>query len=166
MPFDLGPYRQGQLAMNLQRKTAKILLNISCPLCDIYSSKCNHYKSSLEKIHFKMSSGKWRPLCLGLNVLTTKHIYMIANSGCCDSWRTAIAISNNGVKAAKWYHDDVIKWRSPVNSPNKGQWRGVLMFSLISVWINGWGNNREAGDLRRYRAQYDVTLMTFTDWHH
>ena len=66
-------------------------------------------------------------------------------------------------------HDDVIKWkhfprnwpfvrgihRSPVNSPHKGQWRGALMFSLICVWIN----NREAGDLRRYRAHYDVIVM-------
>ena len=57
-------------------------------------------------------------------------------------------------------HDDVIKWkhfprnwpfvqgihRSPVNSPHKGQWRGALMFSLICVWINGWVNNREAGN--------------------
>ena len=70
-------------------------------------------------------------------------------------------------------HDDVIKWkhfprywpflrgihRSPVNSPHKGQWRGALMFSLICVWINGWVNNGEAGDLRRYRAHYDVTVM-------
>ena len=44
-------------------------------------------------------------------------------------------------------HDDVIKWkhfprywpfvrgihRSPVNSPHKGQWRGALIFSLISA---------------------------------
>ena len=50
--------------------------------------------------------------------------------------------------------------RSPVNSPHKGQWRGALMFSLICAWINGWVNNREAGDLRRYRAHYDVTVMT------
>ena len=49
--------------------------------------------------------------------------------------------------------------RSPVNSPHKGQWRGALMFSLICVWINGWINNREAGDLRRYRAHYDVIVM-------
>ena len=70
-------------------------------------------------------------------------------------------------------HDDVIKWkhlprywpfvrgihRFPVNSPHKGQWRGALMFSLICVWINGWVNNREAGDFRRYRANYDVTVM-------
>ena len=33
------------------------------------------------------------------------------------------------------------------------------MFSLIYVWINGWVNNREAGDLRRYRGHYDVIVM-------
>ena len=38
--------------------------------------------------------------------------------------------------------------------PRKGQWRGTLMFSLICAWINGWVNNREAGDLRRHRAHY------------
>ena len=46
--------------------------------------------------------------------------------------------------------------RSPVNSPHKGQWRGALVFSLMCAWINGWVNNREAGDLRRHRAHYDV----------
>ena len=70
-------------------------------------------------------------------------------------------------------HDDVIKWkhfsrhwpfvrgihRSLANFPHKGQWRGALMFSLICVWINDWVNNREAGDLRRYRAHYDVIAM-------
>ena len=45
-----------------------------------------------------------------------------------------------------------------------GQWRRALMLSLICTWINVWVNNREAGDLRRYRAHYDVTVMlsTFT----
>ena len=51
--------------------------------------------------------------------------------------------------------------RSPVNSPQKGQWRGALMFSLICVWINGWVYNREAGDLRPYRAHYDVIVMKY-----
>ena len=74
--------------------------------------------------------------------------------------------------------DDAIKWkhfprywpfvrgihRSPVNSPHKGQWRGALMFSLICVWINGWMNNREAGDLRRYRAHYDVIVVRQPNW--
>ena len=71
-------------------------------------------------------------------------------------------------------HDDVIKWqyfprywpfvqgihRSLVNIPNKSQWRGALMFSLICTWINGWVNNRKAGDLRLHCAHYDITVMT------
>ena len=55
--------------------------------------------------------------------------------------------------------------RSPVNSPHRGQWRVTLMFSSIYVWINGWVDNREAGDLRRYRAHYDVIVM-FSIKHH
>ena len=55
--------------------------------------------------------------------------------------------------------------RSPVNSPHKDQWHGDLMFSLICVWINGWVNNREAGDLRRYRAHHDITvMMVLSQW--
>ena len=49
--------------------------------------------------------------------------------------------------------------RSPVNSPHKGHWRGAVMFSLICTWTNGWVNNRDAGDLRRHRAHYDVIVM-------
>ena len=45
--------------------------------------------------------------------------------------------------------------------PHNGQWRGALMFSLICVWIDGWVNNHEAGDLRRYRAHYDVIVMEY-----
>ena len=50
----------------------------------------------------------------------------------------------------------------PVNSPHKGQLCGALMFTLICARINGWVNNREAGDLRRYRSHYDVIVMRFT----
>ena len=46
-----------------------------------------------------------------------------------------------------------------LNSPHKGQWRGALMISLICVWVNGWVNNHEAGDLRRHRTHYDVIVL-------
>ena len=58
--------------------------------------------------------------------------------------------------------------RPQVNSPHEGQWRGALMVSLIYVWINGWVNNHEAGDLRRHHAHYDVKVMivpTLEEWH-
>ena len=63
--------------------------------------------------------------------------------------------------------DDVIKWRHfPCYwpfvrgiSPRKDQWRGTLMFPLICAWIHGCANIREAGDSRRHRAHFDVTVM-------
>ena len=51
--------------------------------------------------------------------------------------------------------------RSPVNSPHKGQWLGALMFSFICAWIHGWVKHREAGELRRHRAHYDVIVMSW-----
>ena len=51
----------------------------------------------------------------------------------------------------------------PVNSPNKSQWRGALMFSLICVSINSWVNNREAGDVRDQRCHYDVNVMLYIE---
>ena len=50
-----------------------------------------------------------------------------------------------------------------VNSPHKGQCRGSLMLPLICAWTNGWANNREAGDLRRYGAYYEVIVMLNED---
>ena len=88
-------------------------------------------------------------------------------------WRNRMLLLGVYHQKSSWIHDDVIKWkyfprywpfvrgihRSPVNSPHKGQWRGTLVFPLICAWINDWVNNREAGDLRRYRAHYNVTAM-------
>ena len=112
----------------------------------------------------------------------------IDDSSASPMWIQHLISNNNVAAVSPWTyhlqiqnHDDVIKWkhfprnwpfvrgihRSPVNSPHKGQWRGALMFSLICARINGWVNNREAGDLRRYRAHYDVIVMhteTFIWW--
>ena len=69
-------------------------------------------------------------------------------------------------------HDDVIKWKHfcvtgtcAGHSPATGEFpaqrpvtRSFDVF-LSAPWINGWVNNREAGDLRRHRAHYDVIVM-------
>ena len=82
-----------------------------------------------------------------------------------------ISVSRDKVNVR--YYDDVIKWkyfprywpfvrgihRSPVNSPHKGQWRGAFIVSLICACINGWVNNRKAGDLRRHLVRYNATVM-------
>ena len=73
--------------------------------------------------------------------------------------------------ALAWWHDHMKTFprywlfvrgihRSPVDSPHKGQWRGALMLYLICAWTNGWTNNRDADDLRRHRAYYDVTVTS------
>ena len=68
-------------------------------------------------------------------------------------------------------HDDVIKWkhvprywpfvlgihRSPGEFP--AQRPVTRSFDVLFYWVNGWINNREAGDLRRYRAHHDVIVM-------
>ena len=116
---------------------------------------------SFKKMHLKISSAKWRQFCLGLNVLKVF-----------PGIRRRSLIKSK-CRLSPDHHDDVIKWkhfprnwpfvrgihRSPVNSPHKGQWRGALIFPLICVWINGWVNNRKAGDLRRYCTHYDVIVM-------
>ena len=72
-------------------------------------------------------------------------------------------------------HDDVIKWkhfpcywpsvrgihRSPVTGEFPSQRPVTRTFGVffICVWINSCVNNREAGDVRRYRAHYDITVM-------
>ena len=33
------------------------------------------------------------------------------------------------------------------------------MFSFICTGTNDWANDRDAGDLKRHRALYDVTVM-------
>ena len=85
-----------------------------------------------------------------------------------------VAVISSDFRRFILQHDDVIKWkhfprywpfvrgihRSSVNSQHKGQWRGYLMFSLICAWINGWVNDREAGDLRRHCTHYGVIVMT------
>ena len=87
-------------------------------------------------------------------------------------WWTVYMVTRRLVLSS---HDDVIKWkhftrywtfvrgthRLPVNSPNKGQWRRALMFSLICAWTNVSVNTRDAGDLRSHRAHFDVTVMLF-----
>ena len=100
--------------------------------------------------HLKMSSGEWRPSWLSLSVLIKTHqtVFIQENT-----------FHNVSAKYQPFCSGLIPVHQSPVNSPHKGQWRGALVFSLICAWINGWVNNREAGDLRRNHAHYDVNVM-------
>ena len=79
-------------------------------------------------------------------------------------WHRIITLDAIGSRSLR---DDVIKWkhfprnwpfvsaiqRSPITKASGDD------FSLICAWIHSWVNNREASDLRRHRAHYDVIVM-------
>ena len=48
------------------------------------------------------------------------------------------------------------RWIPLTKASDAELWR---FLSSVPAWINGWVNNREAGDLRRHRARYDVIVM-------
>ena len=77
---------------------------------------------------------------------------------CCATWvkQTVMTSSNGNISVLL----ALCAGNSPVTGefPAQCQWRGALMF-LICAWIYGWVNNREAGDFRRIRDHYDVTVM-------
>ena len=47
------------------------------------------------------------------------------------------------------------RWIPRTKASNAELW----LLSFICAWINGWVNNREAGDLKRHRAHYDATVI-------
>ena len=122
-----------------------------------------------------MSSTKLQPFCSGQFVyhisLISEMVFIRTVTPYSLSYISLLAcvLVYLRMKVKLILNDDVIKWRhfpcywpfvrgihrSPVNSPHKGQCRGVLLFSLICTWIN----NRKAGDLRRHRAHYDVIVI-------
>ena len=75
-------------------------------------------------------------------------------------------------------HDDVVKWKHfRVTGPTCGEFTGDRWIPLTKAsdaelwccpwsapWISGWVNNREAGDLRRHRAHYDVIVLLTDFW--
>ena len=85
-------------------------------------------------------------------------------------WDGGIVRDLNKASNFSHRHDDVIKWKhfSPYWPCVKGIHRipltkasdaELLMIYLIYAWTNVWANTRDAGDLRRHHAHYDVTVM-------
>ena len=135
--------------------------------CPNAKHDCNHHDDVIKWKHFPRY--RWIP-----RTKASDDLYMFILAACVTYLYDGTSILYlDDCLISSFFHGDVIKWkhfprnwrfvrgihRSPVNSPHKGQWRGALMFSLICVWINDWVNNGEAGDLRRYPAHCDVTVM-------
>ena len=142
------------------------------------------YTFSFKKMHLKMSSGKWRPFCLSLNVLMLQSTYeyidafwwgglvfMVMGSG----HKVSLGVVSLPL-ADQWLllpHDDVrhqmetfsallalCAGNSPVTIPHtKASDAELWCFLRSTPWTNGWVNNRTAGDFRRHRAHYYVIVI-------
>ena len=108
-----------------------------------------------------MDSTHWFPIPLMLlHVLTNGPLLLTEQLHRFITLDIMMTASNRNI----FYVTGTLWGNSPVTGefppqPHKGQWRGTLMFSLISAWANGWVKNWDAGDLRRHRAHYGVTLV-------
>ena len=60
-------------------------------------------------------------------------------------WFIMMTSSNGNLFAHYWSCVRGIR-RWPFNSPDKGQWRGSLMCSLICAWTSSWPNNGDSGE--------------------
>ena len=120
----------------------------------------NRHWRSLISDFIQIPWGEWLQLCM--NIYKQK----------------SIRCSYLGMLWLQQIHDDVIKWkhvprywpfvrgihRWPVDSLHKSHWHGALMYSVICAWTNNWANNRDAGDLRRHWAHYDVIVTQMLSW--
>ena len=157
-------------------------VSLSCTMRHVHRDTNNKRVTISEYSHENMYSSKHMKICYHENDVTAEKqdnipIVAVFIRPYCAIFSMILIKNKVQRQGLCEIHDDVIKWKhfprywpfvrgmhqSPVNSPYKGQWRGALMFSLICVWINGWVNNRDAGDVRRYRAHYDVTVMCWVE---
>ena len=152
-------------------KTGLFLENLGCPKSQSFCH--SQYSKSMKKRSFQICTFTqmlqiWKidgnPT--SIHLIVKNWIFLTNKYACHDMWIRSSLIYHTWTRPV-WNHDDGIKrkhlpryWpfvkemhRSPVDSPHKDQ------FSLICAWTNNNANNRDTGDLRRYCAHYDVTVM-------
>ena len=111
-------------------------------------------------IHRKSRRRYWTPMlrggrCIGHFLLKMRHLRHLKYNywticGCLYTaawWRHQMETFSALLALRDW------------NPPATGGFSHKVDVFFICTWTNGWSNNRDAGDLGRHRAHYDVTLM-------
>ena len=148
-----------------------------------FSEILSKIKKFIEENAFENVTCKVAPFCpggdelMGLWMITdyfvpTKHTSLHASTiQTYLNIRKSPGISGHKVKFHSWWHHQMEVFSTLLaicagNSPVTGEFpaqrpvmRSFDVFSLICTWINGWVNNRDAGDLRCHCAHYDVTVL-------
>ena len=95
------------------------------------------YIFSFKKMHFKISSGKWRPSCLSLNVLSTilfihpgGRFAHIGQLNIILHVRATKTFATFGIRVYK----PLVKW-AVQEGVNQAGLRGVIIKSMIYMWV-------------------------------
>ena len=130
---------------------------------------------SFKKMHLKTSIGKWQPFCLGLKMLILldyhqgpRLLTQISRTSRDNHKKLLHLLQSQDMHERNWWRHQtfsallaVCEGNSPVTGEFPTQRAVTRSFDgfVLSAWMNGWVNNREAGDLRRHHAHYGVTIM-------
>ena len=92
------------------------------------------------------------------NDVTLRCFALVISSLLVDSWDVFLVMTTslNGFTRHWTFVYGIHRWISLTKASNAG-----LSCFLWSPWTDGWGNDRDAGDLKRHRAYCDVTVMFF-----
>ena len=143
------------------------------------ASQCIYFQS---KMHLKKPFAKYR-LCF-----TAATVLIIPSKDITDNfqfnhdsfkyfiggqWRFFFVLhSLDGRPASTWWRHEMeafsalltlCTWNSLITgeSPSFKVSDAELWFFFICPWINSWVNNHKAGELRRHRVRFDVSVMYF-----
>ena len=147
---------------------------MSTTIVIIMEDHCQLQLSSSLKTSVKCSCyNYWEPLSTTIVIIIEDH----RNYNCHHRWRQQLSLSLRTTAGHSYHHhhEDMMTSSNGnifrVTGPLWGEFTGPGEFPTqrpvtrsFDVFfdlrlINGWVNNREAGDLRRHHGHYDVSVM-------
>ena len=102
-----------------------------------------------ERLHNHNKAKHNKTVCIFIGIYCIRHRHQV---------QPPAGSATRLVATGHWRNEHLAPWRTLPRPRPRPRCR-ALMFSLICAWMNGWVNNREAGDLRCHRTHHDVTVM-------
>ena len=94
---------------------------------------------------------------MGFYYIMTQYFCTYASSGPCELYQMMTSSNGNLFNVPGLLCGEFTGHRwIPLTTANAAE---LWCFLWSTPWINGWVNNREAGDLRRHRVHHDVIVM-------
>ena len=126
--------------------------------CSLWSARTNGWAKNRDACDLRRHRTHY-DITVMISMIIDGSVGLCAGIWWAEKWVPVMVTSSNGnifrVTGPLW-GEFTGHWWIPLTKANDA---GLWSFLFICGWINGWVNNREAGDLRRHCAYYDVTVM-------